>query len=496
MAATRRVRVLLVLPRDHAADKALQTLANSTLQNLAISALAGAAPRAYRVEQLDSSAFALPAEFELDPTFGVVPLGPHDKAELDERITAKDAVALFLEKSEQFLVRGVIQVAADEPIPKTLKRKGAPDAQVFIDLELKSHLVCGASPSVGSTADVRQSLDVPTLTANGLDGAGVAIALVDTGIQLSFLERRLREEKYGAVAPPGSPPIKINVDPALSWSPAELASLPFQHCLDHGTMTAYDLLIAAPEATLLDYPMLSVRAPGDHSVRGTISAAIAAYTHLAIHWVFYGFFGLGKPNYKALVVNNSWGIYDPALDEFPPGDPRRYVDNPNHPFRAFTKLLTAFGHDIVFCAGNCGSDCPAPPCLHNTTGTINGAGAYDEVLTVAGCDIHGRRVGYSSQGPSIAGMPPQKPDVTAYTHFQGSDVRARWLPDAGTSVSAPITSGCIAALRTKVPQTGPGSHPPPDMFDAFRQTAGPAWGADYGFGIINPVAVGKFFGVI
>jgi Subtilase family len=488
MAAMRCVRVLLVLPRGHEADDSLQNLANSTL-----AALVG---ESRSEKQPESPTLVLPQEFEFDPTFGVVPLGPQDKSELDDKIETKDAISLFLEKSQQFVVRGFIDVPADEPIPKTLKRKGEPDAQVFIDLELKGHLTCGTSPSVGSTADVRKNLDVHTLAAKGLDGAGVAVALVDTGIQLSFLERRLKEEKYGVIPRPGSPPIQINVDPSLSWKPASLTSSPFQHPLDHGTMTAYDVLIAAPEATLLDYPMLSVRAPGDHSVRGTISAAMTAYAHLVVRWIFYGFFGLSKPPYSALVVNNSWGIYNPALDEFPPGDPQRYVDNPNHPFRAFTKLLTAFGYDIVFCAGNCGSDCPTPPCLHRTTGSINGASAYDEVLTVAGCDIYGSRVGYSSQGPSIRGMPQQKPDVTAYTHFQGSDVRARWLPDAGTSVSAPITSGCIAALRTKVAQTGPGSRPPPDMFDAFRQTAGGVWGPDYGFGIIDPVAVGRFFGVI
>jgi hypothetical protein len=123
------------------------------------------------------------------------------------------------------------------------------------------------------------------------------------------------------------------------------------------------------------------------------------------------------------------------------------------------------------------------------------------VLTVAGCDIDGARVGYSSRGPAIHGMPqPQKPDVAAYTHFLGSTVWARFLPDAGTSVSAPLTSGCIAALRTKVDPTAPGK-PPADMRAAFRNTAGQpsgpvGWNADYGFGIINPVAVGQHFGVI
>jgi hypothetical protein len=489
---SRSVRVLLAAPREVAADDQLQRLANATLSSLAGHVHDGAKSYFDELQLLES--------FDLDRSFGVLPLGPLDNKKLRGRLTIDDAKNLFLLNSERFLMRGFIEVPVDGQIPKSLQWNGV-EAEVFLDLDGGSHfgcghsrnLTCGTSRSVGCAADVRAKLGIQELIDAGCDGAGVAVALVDTGINLHYLAKKLKEDRKIANPAGGNPPVTVHTDPNLSWRPIGLASQPFQHCLDHGTMTAYDVLISAPKATLLDYPMLSARSPGDHSARGTIGAAVTAYSHLAVHWIFFQFFGLKKPEYNALIVNNSWGIYNPNLDEFAPGDDRRYIDNPNHFFRNFILLLTAFGHDIVFSAGNCGADCPAPPCLHCTKGTINGASAYPEVLTVAGCDTSDNRVGYSSQGPAIDGMPQrQKPDVSAYTHFLGSGVRARWLPDAGTSAAAPVASGCIAALRTKISPTAPGQSPA-DMLSAIRSTARPqatgaGWNKDYGFGIIDPVA--------
>ena len=52
---------------------------------------------------------------------------------------------------------------------------------------------------------------------------------------------------------------------------------PFDHRLGHGTMCAYDALIAAPNATLLDFPMLLARPVADHHSKSTADAALLAY---------------------------------------------------------------------------------------------------------------------------------------------------------------------------------------------------------------------------
>jgi hypothetical protein len=92
-----------------------------------------------------------------------------------------------------------------------------------------------------------------------------------------------------------------------------------------------------------------------------------------------------------------------------------------------------------------------------------------------------------------------KPDVTTYTHFQGSLVAGATAPDGGTSAACAVASGCVAALRTKLK---PSATPSAGLFDQFRATArkpsdvaAAGWNADYGFGIIDPDAVAQHFGV-
>ena len=121
-----------------------------------------------------------------------------------------------------------------------------------------------------------------------------------------------------------------------------------------------------------------------------------------------------------------------------------------------------------------------------------GANAYDEVLTLGGCDVQDQLVGYSSVGPSIQNMPQQKPDLTAYTHFLGSEVIRDFVPDSGTSAASAVAAGCIAALRTRLP---PYAAPPAALQQVLRDTAlkvaGPQWDPGYGYGIIRPVTAAR-----
>jgi hypothetical protein len=284
-------------------------------------------------------------------------------------------------------------------------------------------------------------------------------------------------------------------DAANSWNGPGATALPGQYPVDHGTMCAYDVLIAAPSTTLVDVPILANATAGGSTMGGTLAAAVLAYAHLLAKWsVSFAPGDLGK--YLGLVISNSWGVFDPAWD-FPPGHPGRYIDNPRHPFNMLVDVLVTAGVDVVFAAGNCGAECPDGRCA-SSTGTISGANAHASVLTVAGCDTTDLRVGYSSQGPSIQGMPAQKPDIAAYTHFLGSEAFGANLPDIGTSAACPVAAGCVAALRTKVPHA---ATPPAALIAQIetmaRQPAGSAagWNPNYGHGIIDPVAVAQSLGV-
>jgi hypothetical protein len=96
-------------------------------------------------------------------------------------------------------------------------------------------------------------------------------------------------------------------------------------------------------------------------------------------------------------------------------------------------------------------------------------------------------------------MPAEKPDITAYTHFLGSEAFGANSPDSGTSAACPVAAGCIAALRTKV------SHsitPPGALMAQIRLTARQVapnpigWNRDYGHGIIDPITLAQSLGTV
>ncbi|ACA15664.1 peptidase S8 and S53 subtilisin kexin sedolisin [Methylobacterium sp. 4-46] len=412
-------------------------------------------------------AYRVPDGVRLDRAFGAIPIGPG--------AGAREISPLSLDprRSERFLVRAIIPVPGSGEIPATLD-----GGAVSSDAEVGTTLTCGSSRAVGTEADVRTRLDTALLAQNGLDGSGVAIAIVDGGISLARLAARL-----------GTPPL---LDAGQSWSPTTIVSVPGRHRVGHGTMCAFDALIAAPKATLLDVPALAARSAGDHSAAGTVGAAIQAYWFLITRWLLTG----PPAGLAALVVSNSWGIYHPSLD-FPQGHPGRYVDNPNHPFRFYVRALTQSGTDVVFAGSNCGPECPAAPCLQRVQGAIMGANAYPEVLTLAACTTAGDRLGYSAKGPSIAGMTPQKPDVTAYSHFLGSLSRSRFTPDGGTSAACAVAAGCVAALRTRAkPATTSAAAMAQVLRATALQTGPPGWNAERGHGVLRPVEAGRSLGLI
>jgi hypothetical protein len=408
---------------------------------------------------LDVANAEAPESLHLDRNYPAIPIG-------GATTESTAAEAMTPEASEGFAVRATIEIEEGATPPERVD--GVP---IFADPAIEPFITCGGDPPVGNSADVAKNLDVPGLAAKGLNGDRVAIAVMDTGINLAFLTSAL-----------GWTP---TLDTANSWNAPGATTAAGSYPVDHGTMCAFDALIAAPKATLLDFPILSLAGSGGSTISGVLSAALLAYAQVLSSWAVTKT-GSDLSQYVAVVLTNSWGVYHPSWD-FPTGHAGRYIDNPNHPFNLFVGTVVGAGVDVVFAAGNCGADCPASKCQGRTTETIMGANAHTDVLTVAGCDTTGTRVGYSSQGPSIAGMYKEKPDVTCYTHFLGSQALGTGLPDSGTSAACPVTAGCVAALRTL--KSGVPSN---TIFGALRAHTGSSgtagWDADYGFGIISPVA--------
>ncbi len=424
---------------------------------------------------IEGTAGGFPEGFTLDPDFSAIAIGD---AVTSQSMVASAGGDTGAAAEQMVAVRGYIEGAIEDP-PTTIG-----DYTVFVDPEIDTFLTCGNDPAVGTSSDVATKLDVAGLKQRGMDGTNVAIGIVDTGFNLAHLTSAL-----------GYTP---NLDTANSWTPPRATATAGNYPVDHGTMCAFDALIAAPNATLIDIPVLAARLAGSGSViSSTLSAALLAYSAILASWNS----GAGSSDlsqYTGLVLSNSWGVYTPAWD-FPAGHPGRYIDNPKHPFMLQLEAMARGGIDLFFAAGNCGADCPSGKCQNRTTETIMGANASIDVMSIAGCDTTDTRVGYSSQGPSIAGIPPgTKPDITSYTHFLGSQAFGVGTPDTGTSAACPVAAGCMAALRTRISPRSPAT--PYMVYDNFRLNAqlpaglATGWNADYGFGIIRPVPVADLYG--
>ncbi|MEV8637734.1 S8 family serine peptidase [Streptosporangium sp. NPDC051023] len=333
---------------------------------------------------------------------------------------------------------------------------------VHADPVIESSLTCGGDAPVGDWHDVERLLRVAELRAEGLDGSGVALAIVDTGINAAHVAQRI-----------GHNP---TVDVRDSWNPSGVTGSAGQFRVDHGTMCAFDTLIGAPRASLIDIPVLLSRRPGGSAMDGLLSDAVAAFAHLRT------VLDAQPAATRSLIVSNSWGSFSPRWD-FPVGHPGNYSDNAAHPFNLIISSLEQAGADVLFAAGNCGRECRDSRCAYPDR-PIGGANSHPRVLSIGGVDTTGERVGYSSQGPGRLTL--RKPDVCAYTHFSGSGAFGDDEPDSGTSAACPVAAGLVAAIRTRWPAS---ALSPSQLRSLLRRTAedrgGVGFDYDYGYGVLD-----------
>ena len=345
----------------------------------------------------------------------------------------------------------------EEAVHRLRRERGMDVVGVFADpaVSVFPSAYCG-SGAVGTADDVARRVGVSALRAHGLTGKSVHVAVVDTGIDGS------------------------RIPVAGGWAPGS-DYVPGSAKPDHGTMVAYDVRIAAPEAKIYDYALLRTEAG---TWAAFLSDAIAAFADL-IERV--------NANPGRWVVNNSWGMFDRSEDA-PIGSPENYSANPDHPFNQITGGLVAAGADVFFAAGNCGKPCPDDRCGTADTGpgqSIHGANSHPDVVTVAAVTVTDRRLGYSSQGPG--GLHTRKPDLAGFSHFAGSGV---WPVDGGTSAASPVAAGVAAALRQRLPAS---ALTPAQLKGALqrsaRDLAGRGWDYDLGYGVIDAAAAIRALGL-
>ncbi len=373
-------------------------------------------------------------------------------------------------EASTYLIRGEVDNQAALDRLKETVEKDPDGVGVFADAKISTIQVCPKKP-VGNYKDVAKLLKTNELQEKGMDGSNVMVAIMDTGFNMEYLQSKGVNAKF---------------DASNSWTPLEdIVFRPGKYPKDHGTMCAFDVCISAPNCTLLDYALLRSQTPGGSAMDGVLSDAVKAFSKLLD---LLSSSGRNKPS---LVVSCSWGMFNKSWD-FPVGDPGNYSDNSNHPFNIIVESLDDAGADILFAAGNCGKKCPDGRCEGDTKRPIYGANSHDSVLCIAGTTTKKSLLGYSSQGPGH--LSKNKPDICAYTHFEGSGVYENsdsgTSTDSGTSAACPVAAGVIAAIRS--------SHTPSDLTPAqlrniVRKSSDDlgkrGFDYKYGFGLINPMKI-------
>jgi serine protease AprX len=316
----------------------------------------------------------------------------------------------------------------------------------------------GSGPGVGPRVDcrpyrppatideIRSLLDVAHVWADGFKGQGVAVGILDEGVNGQVYP--IADGFVRAGAPqPGAAPIT-----------------------SHGSMCAADVLIAAPDALLYDYPFLGRPRSG-----GALAMFQAVLAHRALD---------GTPH----LTNNSYGFTGvPSQSRFP----RHEIWDINHPLHRKVREVIASGAPAFFAAGNCGANCPSGNCHTSGIGpgcSIHAANSLAEVITVAAVNSQQERIGYSSQGPGM--FEPQKPDLAAYSHIlanfgPGRPGGTQKQPfDNGTSAATPVACGAGALLLGAFPNLTPDQLARALAHGAVQIPAG-GWDPEFGRGIVN-----------
>lgn len=296
---------------------------------------------------------------------------------------------------------------------------------------------------------VRQLLGTGAVWAHGFRGQNVAVGILDEGVDGSVYPITGGFSRPGAQRP-GTAPIT-----------------------SHGSMCAADVLIAAPQARLYDYPFLGVPRSG-----GALAMFQAVLEQRRRD---------GTPH----LTTNSYGFAG-----VPPRDqaPNHEIWDLNHPLHRKIREVIASGAAAFFAAGNCGSECPSGNCHPSGVGperSIHASNSLQEVITVAAVNARHERIGYSSQGPGM--FQRDKPDLASYSHVFGNFGPGRpggtedQAFDNGTSAATPVAAGVGALLLSAYPSLLP-DRIRTALIDGAVKVTGGDWDPGYGRGIVNAAA--------
>jgi bacillopeptidase F len=256
-------------------------------------------------------------------------------------------------------------------------------------------------------------IDAPSVWKMGIDGTGIVVASIDTGVQLNHPALKTKYRGYDP-ANPDQPDNTYNWFDAVAGKPA-----PYDD-LGHGSHTVGTMVGSEPNGTnqIGVAPGAKWIAVKAFSAEGGGSDDLLA----AGEWVLAPKDAQGNPHPEKApdVVNNSWGA-GPGIDDW---------------YRQMVQNWRAADIFPAFSAGNAGPG----------TGSVAFPGNYPESFATGATDSNNQIAGFSSRGPSAYGV--MKPDISA----PGVSIRSS-IPGGGygfmngTSMASPALAGVVALVK-------------------------------------------------
>lgn len=346
-----------------------------------------------------------------------------------------------LQDDEKFLVSAN---ATEEAINELMKH---PDViEIWEDSQLSpfdeaepitfcpADLKPGPNDPLATVEEIRIQLGFADLNQSGLRGQDVAVAIVDTGMDLTKLAKINKGVRDRVV---NGWPVKREGRVA-KWGTHRSNSNP------HAENSAEAIGDLAPDVRLWDVRITNVKSYSSFGQSGDkpfISATIAAFDWLLEQYKLALASGT-TPLPK--VVNCSWGLY--RRDQG-----RQYFGNPNHPLVLKTLEMIRAGMIVVFAAGNCGKPCAASDCLldQGPGKSILGVNGHEDVICVTSSTLDSRYIPYSSQGPSTMAVEKRNPDICGVSHYQTKG----GVFFNGTSAATPVVSAAAALMVQGFPES-------------------------------------------
>ena len=350
-----------------------------------------------------------------------------------------------VQKAEPLWIFNGLALTATEPVIRAIAAR-ADVATLDLDLSFRGPATTSATATVPVEAGVQQ-IGAPALWNLGFRGAGVTVAVLDTGADATHPDL--------AAGFRGGPGAWFDANGEHPTTPTDVSG--------HGTAMLGVMVGGSAGGSAIGVaPLAKWIAAKIFNDRGV---ATTSGVHQAFQWVLdpdHNPATADAPN----VVNASWTTQAPGCDLT---------------FEPDLRALRAAGILPVFAAGNSG------PLSASSASPANNP----EAFAVGAVDATDALAPFSARGPSACGEASTTfPEVVAPgVNVRSADLFAGYRTDSGTSLAAAHVSGLLALLDGAFPNTTADR-----QASALQRGAGDLGpvGADDGFGAGRADALGAY----